>query len=195
MIRPIAFAAVSVFAWGLAVPADASPARAPTPAPMRTSTRKLSSSRTGRVRRGFLTGWTLRDTAGHVYRFPATRLRAGHPGLGWVDISTFETPHPEPSARSLSSSATWDAMIGQLTSARIVLLAADVCDRCDRVPGGGQQARHRAPGQLNRSGRSCCVGTKEPGAGAGPDGAEPAASSRTPASARIHFGVLWSSFT
>jgi hypothetical protein len=31
---------------------------------------------TGKARS--LTGWTLRDTSSHVYRFPATRLRPGH---------------------------------------------------------------------------------------------------------------------
>jgi hypothetical protein len=30
---------------------------------------------TGKAR--ILTGWTLRDTSSHVYRFPATRLRLG----------------------------------------------------------------------------------------------------------------------
>jgi hypothetical protein len=95
MIRPIAFAAVSVLALGLAVPADASqvhdPARGSVhinfvrydPAGTDTGTnahinKEIVVIKNGTGKARSLTGWTLRDTAGHVYRFPATRLRPGH---------------------------------------------------------------------------------------------------------------------
>jgi hypothetical protein len=102
MIRPIAFAAISVFALGLAVPADASPVRDPArgsvhidfvrydPAGTDTGTNAhinkeivIIKNGTGKARS--LTGWTLRDTAGHVYPFPSTRLRPGQRywGEGW----------------------------------------------------------------------------------------------------------------
>ncbi len=45
----------------------------------------IVENRSGRTKR--ITGWTLRDPAGHVYRFPGTRLRPGrhvtvHTGSG-----------------------------------------------------------------------------------------------------------------
>jgi Lamin Tail Domain len=95
MIRPIAFAAVSVFALGLAAPADASPVQDPArgsvhidfvrydPAGTDTGANAHINKEIGVIKNGtskarMLTGWTLRDTSGHVYRFPATRLRPGH---------------------------------------------------------------------------------------------------------------------
>jgi hypothetical protein len=94
MIRPLAIAAVSVFALaGLAGPAHASSAQGRgsvhinfvryDPAGPDTGTNAhinkeivVIKNSTGKAR--ILTGWTLRDTAGHVYHFPQTRLRSGH---------------------------------------------------------------------------------------------------------------------
>jgi hypothetical protein len=86
MIRPIVFAAVSVFALGLAVPAHASPVRDPAkgsvhidfvrydPAGSDTGSninKEIVVIKDGTGKARILTGWTLRDrcACGHVYHF------------------------------------------------------------------------------------------------------------------------------
>jgi hypothetical protein len=95
MIRLLAVAAAGVFALALAAPAHAAPVQGTArgsvhinfvrydPAGPDTGTNAhinkeivVIKNSTGKAR--VLTGWTLRDRAGHVYRFPQTRLRSGH---------------------------------------------------------------------------------------------------------------------